>query len=84
MTIDKHLPWVEFFEEHGLDMFTLFFKLTFYGPDVQFSVFNTPINSTILNFDHKIEDHDNLCWILSEIKRTESQINYVVNNIMLK
>jgi hypothetical protein len=31
MTVDKYLPWREFFAEHGLDMFTIFFKLTFYG-----------------------------------------------------
>jgi hypothetical protein len=42
------------------------------------------MNSQILNFEGNIEDHDNLCWILSEIKRTESQINFVLNNIMLK
>lgn len=72
MTLDKNLPWAEFFMEHGHDMFTLFFKLTFYGTDIQYSVFNTEMKSTVLNFDGKIEDHDNLCWILSDIKRTES------------
>ena len=72
MTVDKNLPWEEFFAEHGHDMFTLFFKLTFYGKDIQYSVFNTQMNSTVLNYEGKIEEHENLQWILSEIKMTQS------------
>jgi hypothetical protein len=40
MTIDKDLPWEEFFREDGLDLFTLFFKVTYYGKDIQHSVSN--------------------------------------------
>ena len=79
MMVDKYLPWQEFFADYGYDMFTLFFKLTYYGEGIQYSVFNTQINSIVLSYEGKIEDHDNLEWILSDIKRTESQINYVLN-----
>lgn len=31
-----------------------------------------------------ITDHDNLCWMVGSIKRIESQINYIVNNFLVK
>ena len=40
MKIDKDLPWEEFFREDGLDLFTVFFKVTYYGKDIQYSVSN--------------------------------------------
>lgn len=29
--VDDHLPWRDFFEENGIELLSIFFKLTFYG-----------------------------------------------------
>ena len=34
MSIDKDLPRKEFFEEYGIDLLTLIFKVTYYGKDI--------------------------------------------------
>lgn len=34
MRIDKDLPWKEFYKEDGIDLFTLMFKVTYYGKDI--------------------------------------------------
>ena len=76
LLMDKELPWKEFYKNDGFDLFPMFFKMTFYGPDIKYSVYNT---APVLDFNGKIEEHDNLLWILGEIRRTESRINYVIN-----
>jgi hypothetical protein len=38
--MEKELPWEEFFADHGLDLFVLIFKLTYYGDDIEYSVCN--------------------------------------------
>ena len=56
MIMDKDLPWKEFFHEHGTELFTMFFKLTYYGKDIWYSVENP--NGEI------IDDHDSLEWVV--------------------
>jgi hypothetical protein len=55
--------------------------LTLYGEDIKYSVYNT---APVLDYKGKIEEHDNLCWKLGDIRKTESQINYVINQLLLK
>lgn len=38
--IDSRLPWAEFFQEHGLELLAIFFKLTYFGNDIDNSVCN--------------------------------------------
>ena len=79
MIIDEELPYEVFFADTGIDLFTIFFKLTFYDEDIEYSVLNNKLDS--LN----IETHSSLSWtIMGKIKRVESQINYVINNLLLK
>ena len=79
MIIDEELPYQEFFANDGLDLFTIFFKLTFYDEEIEYSVLNNKQDS--LN----IETHSSLSWcVMSKVKRVESQINYVINNLLLK
>jgi len=79
MLIDKELPWKILFAENGIELFSIFFKLTFYDDNIEHSVSNLKDGKIELH-----EDHDNLCWVISQIKRIESQINFVVNNLLLK
>ena len=73
MIVDRELPWQEFYREHGNELFSLCFKLTFYGQDIMYSDKN----------DHEvIDDHDNLCWLITQIKLLESQINFVIENLL--
>ena len=79
MLLDNVLPWQRFFNDHGVDLFTMFFKLTTYAPNVLYSVLNK--NTDTLD----VETHDVLCvTVLNHVKLIDSQINYVVNNILLK
>lgn len=79
MLVDEQLPYEEFYAEHGIELFTMFFKLTSFGPETRFCVLNK--NTDTL----EIESHANLQWVVCEnVKRVESQINYVVNNLLLK
>lgn len=57
----------------------MFFKLTFYDEDIEYSVLNNT------NDCLGIESHSALSWaVTSKVKRVESQINYVINNLLLK
>jgi len=40
MFIDKELPWKILFAENGIELFSIFFKLTIYAQDVECSVNN--------------------------------------------
>lgn len=42
LVVDQELPYEEFFSEHGIELFVMFFKLTFYEKDIQYSVYNKP------------------------------------------
>ena len=81
LLMDKELPWKEFYKNDGYDLFPMFFKMTFYGKDIKYSVYNT---TPVLDFNGKIEEHDNLCWKIGDMRRTESQINFVLNQLLLK
>ena len=82
MLLDKELPWKTFFQSNGADFLPIFFKLTYYGSDIQFSVANKTLEK---NCELEVcEDHDSLCWLLTNIKKIDSQINYVLNNLILK
>ena len=79
MIIDEELPYEAFFSDTGIDLFTMFFKLTFYDDEIDYSVLNNSNDSL------QIESHSSLSWtITTKIKRIESQINYVINNLLLK
>lgn len=79
MIVDEELPYQEFFSDTGIDLFTMFFKLTFYDDEIEYSVLNNTLDSL------EIESHSSLSWtITSKVKRIESQINYVINNLLLK
>lgn len=75
MKIDKDLPWQDFFKEYGLDLFNLFFKVTYYGKDIQYSVSNFDLSTKeskdqAFNRDYKItltDDHESLSWMLTSI-----------------
>ena len=67
--MDKELPWREFYKNDGHDLFPMFFKMTLYGEDIKYSVYNT---SPVLDFNGKVEEHDNLLWKMGDIRRTES------------
>ena len=67
MIVDEELPYQEFFFDTGLDLFTMFFKLTFYDEDIEYSVLNNTSDSL------SIETHTSLSWaVTSKIKRVES------------
>jgi hypothetical protein len=79
MIIDEELPYTEFFSDSGIDLFTIFFKLTFYEEDTDYSVLNNTEQSL------EIENHSSLSWaITGKVRKLESQINYVINNLLLK
>lgn len=86
MALDRELPWREFFKEDGVDVFTMFFKLTYYGKDIQYSVCNNEtLDKQHEKFElHVIEDNDSVGWRLTQIHKTESQINFLINNMLLK
>lgn len=80
MKIDKDLPWEEFFREDGLDLFTVFFKVTYYGKDIQYSVSNFDLSTQEskeqakkidYTINHK-DDHESLSWMLTSIQKVES------------
>ena len=78
-TLDRELPWRTAFSEDCHELFVLLFKATYYGKEIQYSVENKHGDVVLA-----IDDHDALCWALSKIQRTESQINYVINNLLTK
>ena len=41
--IDQHLPWKEFFLEHGMELLPKFFKCTHFGEKVENSVSNVDV-----------------------------------------
>ena len=84
MTVDRDLPWEDFFGEHGIDLFVLFFKLTFYEKGIKYSVYNNnPIDKDDTT-EAEIAEHENLCWLITNVQKLESQVNYVLNNIIHK
>lgn len=65
--MDNVLPYQEFYSDHAIDLFTMFFKLTTYAPNVLYSVLNK--NTDTL----EIEDHDVLCVnVLNHVKLIDS------------
>ena len=67
MLVDNFLPWEEFFRDHGMDIFAMFFKLTTYAPNILYSVLNQ--NTDTLD----VETHDVLCvTVLNHIKLIDS------------
>jgi len=86
MALDRELPWREFFKEDGVDVFTMFFKLTYYGKDIQYSVCNNEtLDKQHEKFElHVIEDNESVGWRLTQMHKMESQINFLINNLLLK
>mmetsp|Transcript_11084 Transcript_11084/g.16865 ORF Transcript_11084/g.16865 Transcript_11084/m.16865 type:complete len:96 (+) Transcript_11084:267-554(+) len=78
LLVDKELPWNEFYSEHGFELFTMLFKCTFYGRGIQYSVHNGKEDP------NAFDEHDSLGWIIGQFKMLESQINYVINNLLVK
>lgn len=86
MTIEKELAWKEYFTADGADIFTPLFKHTFYGKDIKYSVCN---NETLERDDLmftpcEYEEFAALEGKVSKITKVESQINYLINNILMK
>lgn len=88
MIMDRDLPWKDFYAEHGSELFPMFFKMTYYGEGIDHSVFNSAKkkgkDDKELAMEEVITDNDNLGFIIGQFKRVESQINYVINNFLLK
>ena len=63
MFMDRELPWKDFFKDHGGDLFTMFFKMTYYGKDIENSVFNKgkECKDDDLIMQEVITDHETLC-----------------------
>lgn len=73
MTLDRDLPWEDFFSEHGAELFIMFFKLTFYDIDILYSVYNKdPLDKNEHAKEADIADHDNLCWLITNVQKLES------------
>ena len=43
-TIDRDLPWEKFYREHGHEVLSHMFKLTYYGKAYEYSVYNKKLN----------------------------------------
>ena len=82
--IDRDLPREKFFSEHGHELLSHIFKLTFYGKNFQYSVYNKKVNDKGVLMEVDIEDHETVCLHLKEMSNIESQLNYLVNNILMK
>ena len=67
MTIDRDLPWEHLFKDDCHELFVLFFKVTFYGPGIQYSVENKKGEKVL-----EIDSHENLEWTIGSIQRPES------------
>ena len=86
MIMDRELPWEDFYKDTGGELFSMFFKMTYYGKDIENSVFNKDKESKDddVRMQKVITDHDSLCWIIQNFKRLEYQVNYVINNFLIK
>lgn len=49
MMMDRELPHEEFYAENGIDLFTMFFKLTSFAAETKFCVLNK--NTDTLEFE---------------------------------
>lgn len=87
-TIDRDLPWENFFSEHGHELLSHIFKLTFYGKNFEHSVYNKlnelKVNDKGVLMETQVEDHKTVCTTLNLMNNIESKINYLVNNILMK
>ena len=43
LILDRELPWQDFYAENGSDLLAMFFKMTYFGEDIEHSVFNKDI-----------------------------------------
>lgn len=85
MTIERELAQ-DYFKTDGADMFTALFKHTFYGRDVKYSVCN---NETLDREDLMFTpcEYEELAALENKVPKMqmiESQINYVINNILMR
>lgn len=72
MTLDRDLPWEDFFSDHGADLFVMFFKLTFYDIGIKYSVYNNNPQDKDDTKEAGIADHENLCWLITNVQKLES------------
>lgn len=86
MTIEKELAWQDYFKADGADLFPVLFKNTLYGQDIKYSVCNneTLDRDDLMFTPCEYEELEALEKKVSKIPKVESQINYLINNILMK